>query len=125
MRIIPCIAFQAYPINARDVLNFYKKCFGGDVIVDEQTLEFHLRINGKLVLTTINRGPGYSELKYIGRPFSLSIECESEQELRSYFTALSEGGEIDEPIQWSSPGRLFALIEDKFKILWELTFKPI
>lgn len=53
--------------------------------------------------------------------FSLLVECESEEEIRRLSSALAEGGGTLMPLDSYGFSRLFAWLNDRFGVSWQLT----
>lgn len=52
--------------------------------------------------------------------FSLFVECSSQEQLRSFHDALSEGGAVLMPIGSYGFSTLFAWVADRFGVSWQL-----
>jgi PhnB protein len=58
-----------------------------------------------------------------GNNISLSLNCSSEEEIHSFFSKLSEGGKIIEPLKPQFWGAIFGCLEDKFGIRWMFNYE--
>lgn len=56
-----------------------------------------------------------------GNAVHLSLAFATEEEARSAFDGLTEGGIVKQPLQPAFWGALFGHVEDKFGILWMIT----
>ncbi|GHU51060.1 VOC family protein [Clostridia bacterium] len=56
-----------------------------------------------------------------GTNFSVTLGIEDEDELRRVFTALSDGGEVNMPLNPTFFSPLFGMLTDKFGIIWQLS----
>ena len=54
----------------------------------------------------------------------ISIVAESKEEAYKLFNGLSEGGQIEMPIEENPDGTYFAMFRDKFGIEWMVKFDP-
>ncbi len=54
----------------------------------------------------------------------ISISAESKKEADELFNGLSEGGQIEKPIQDSPWGSYFGMLRDKFGFEWMVDFDP-
>ena len=60
----------------------------------------------------------------VGNNISLSLNCSSEEEIYRFYTALSNGGKIIEPLDFQFWGAMFAVLKDRMGITWMLTHNP-
>jgi PhnB protein len=126
--------------NCGEAMQFYAKCLGAEL----QLMKFgdmpeacpegapegtkdrimHARLTkGKTVLMASDNGPGMSFTQ--GNNFSISIDCESAQEVDKYFAALGDKGKIKMPVQETFWAARFGMLTDKFGINWMFNFgKP-
>ena len=121
--------------NAREALEFYKGCFGGEIFImkvsdtpmakqmppDSQSKVMHASLTTDQVTLLISemRGPeGFVR----GNTVSLMVECASEAELRATFDKLSPGGKVMMAPHNSFWGAIFASFSDKFGIQWLLNY---
>ncbi len=124
--------------NCREAMNFYKECLGGDLhlmTVGGSPAEAHCApemkdyimhatlTNGGLVLmASDNIGP---RKFLLGNDMSLSLNCSSEEEINTFWVKLSEGGEIQQPLQVMFWGATFGMFKDRFGKRWMLNYdKP-
>ena len=56
-----------------------------------------------------------------GANFNVSIVCDSAEEQDRLFAALSEGGEVHQPLQNTFWGARFGMLHDRFGIGWMLS----
>jgi PhnB protein len=57
-----------------------------------------------------------------GNNFSVTIECDSLDEINAFFTALSKGGTVTMPLQDTFWNAHFGMLTDKFGIRWMLNY---
>lgn len=57
-----------------------------------------------------------------GTNFSVSIHCESVQEIDQLFAALRENGKVSMPLQDTFWGARFGMLTDQFGIHWMFNF---
>jgi PhnB protein len=112
--------------NAREAMVFYKAVFGGDYTVmtfgeagipnmpADGVMHTQLNVDGKpLVMGSEANGDQH---EFGGMSISLSgIDAD---ELRGYFTKLSDGGIVMQPLIKASWGDEFGMLRDKFGITW-------
>jgi PhnB protein len=112
--------------NCREAMNFYKKCLGGKLFfqtIGESPLAakmpakmkdyiLHSELsNGSLILLGSDMVPQNGLIK--GNSISLSLNCESEKEIRASYKKLSEGGMATHEIEETFFGALLGGLTDK------------
>jgi PhnB protein len=119
----------------RDAMNFYKDCLGGTltlqpiagspieaqcpVAMKDQILHASLVKNELLLMGSDMTGPG-GFVK--GNNMALNVNCTSEEEINQFFSKLSEGGEIIDPLKLQFWGAIFGVLTDKFGIRWMFNY---
>jgi PhnB protein len=128
------ITYLTFDGNCREAMKFYERCLGGEL----QMMPFsetpcdapkeakdriaHARlINGSSVLMASDTMPGMPFQQ--GNNFSISLNCESAQEVDRFFTALGENGKVTMPIQDTFWGARFGMLKDQFGINWMFNFE--
>lgn len=131
-KINPFLKFN--DAKCREAMNFYKDIFGGeldfmtvsgspvekDMPADKQDLIMHSTLKkGDWILIGSDM---MRDKAIIGDNVGVSIDCESEAELREIFSKLEQGGEVfmaPEEMFW---GAVFGMVTDKYGIEWMLNF---
>jgi PhnB protein len=121
--------------NCREAMNFYKDCLGGELtlqtigespLADKMPAKMKDRIlhstlkKDKLLLMGSDMVGEKGLIK--GTAVSLMLDCSSEDELKSYYAALAEGGQATHPLEISFWGALFGDLTDKYGNQWLLHF---
>lgn len=121
--------------NCRDAMDFYKNCLGGELVVQTigespladklpapmQECILHATLtNGNLVLMATDM-VGEQGLQ-TGNAVSLAIHCSNEDEIRTYYEKLAEGGRKDHALEYTFWGALFGDLTDKYGNHWLLHF---
>lgn len=121
--------------KCREAMNFYKDCLGGelefmtvkgspmekDMPTDKQDLIMHSTLKkGGWVLIGSDM---MRDKATIGDNVGVSLDCESEEEIKTIFNKLSEGGEVFMPLEDVFWGAIFGLVTDKYGIEWMLNFQ--
>jgi len=57
-----------------------------------------------------------------GNNMAVSVNCESEEEIGSFYSRLSEGGRVMDSLKTQFWGSLFGVVVDKFGICWMLNY---
>lgn len=129
----PYITFNG---NCREAMNYYKGCFGGELTL--QTVEgtpmeqqcpagmkhhvmHSMLMNESLVLmgSDMMGKDGFNR----GNTIALSVNCNSEEEIKMFFAYLSDGGKINDPLKEMFWGALFGCLTDKFGLTWLFNYE--
>jgi len=128
-------AYLNFNGNTREAMNFYKDCLGGELTL--QTIEgspfeaqcpaaikhqiMHSALNkeGLILMASDMIAP---DGLHPGNNVSLSLNCLSEDEINTYYSSLSVGGKIIEPLKPQFWGAIFGCLTDKFGIRWMLNY---
>ena len=57
-----------------------------------------------------------------GNNIALSVNCSSEEEINTFFSKLSAGGKIIDPLKVQFWGAIFGVLTDKFGINWMFNY---
>jgi PhnB protein len=121
--------------NCREAMTFYKDCLGGELnfqTIGESPLSdkmpkqmkdciLHgILTNNGLILMASDMVSEKGLVK--GNAVSLSLNCSSEDEIKSCYAKLSVGGTTNHPLENSFWGALFGDLTDKFGNHWILNF---
>ena len=134
------MAIEAYLIfngNCREAVEFYAEVFNTD---DPQIMTFgdappnpeftmpeeakdlvmhtYLDISGSRVMFS-DAFPGNPFV--IGNNISLAVVTNNEDEIKSYYKKLKEGGEIVMPLQETFWSKCYGQVTDKFGVNWQLS----
>ena len=128
-------AYLNFNGNCREAMVFYQECLGGELTV--QTIEgspveaqcpaamkhhiLHASLlkNGLVLMASDMTGPdGFIK----GNTISLSLNCSSEREIKTFFSNLSSGGQITHPLEEQFWGATFGVLTDKYGIRWMLNY---
>ena len=116
--------------KCREAMNFYKECIGGKLtfqtvgespMAKDMPKEAHSKImhadlkNGGVEIFASDM---MRDKAAMGDNIALSLNCESEEEIKSLFSKLSAGGEIFMPLEKQFWGALFGVLTDKFGVEW-------
>jgi PhnB protein len=137
MKVIkPWINFNG---NAEEAFNFYKTIFGGELtkvirFKDIASEEFQVAENDAEKIMRIDLGIGGVALltgndvpEFMGKVnenenrSKIYIEADSKDEAEKIVTGLSEGGQMEVPIEGSADD-IFAMFRDKYGIEWIVEF---
>jgi PhnB protein len=121
--------------KCKEAFHFYKSIFGGnlafqtvgespmskDIDADKQNLIMHAELNNgdfKLFGSDMMR-----DVAKVGDNFSLSLNYDTEKDMRDHFTKLSEGGEVFMAIEKVPWGALFGMVTDKYGFEWMFNYQ--
>lgn len=121
--------------NCREAMLFYKKCLGGKLrlqTIGQSPLSAKMPAAMKkrilqASLTTENLVLVGSDIVgdkglLKGNAVALLLNCSSEEEIKTCYANLSEGGEATHPLEISFWGALFGDLTDKYGNQWLLQF---
>jgi PhnB protein len=120
--------------TCREAMTFYSKCLGGELMMSPFSdmpgnsppgagdRIMHARISvGKTMLMASDSMPGMPFQQ--GDNFSISIDCESKEEVDRLFNALAEGGKVKMAQQDTFWGAYFGMLTDRYGIGWMFNFE--
>jgi PhnB protein len=133
------VTYLNFDGNCREAMTFYSK--GLELPVDIITFADHMPPNapqemmavkdrvmharlakgGEAFLMASDGMPGMPRQE--GNNFSISVHCESMEEIQRFFAALSEGGEVTMPLADASWGSHFGMLKDRFGIHWMFNYE--
>lgn len=128
-------SFLTFNGNCLEAMTFYKDCLGGSLtfqtvgdspLSEEMTQKMKDCIlycklqNGSLLLTGSDMVSEYGLIK--GNAISISLNSDSEIEIRNNFKKLSAGGVITEPLKYNDSDVLLGGLIDKYGNSWLLNY---
>jgi PhnB protein len=114
----------------KEAMTFYKECLGGELVMQKiaespMAAQMPSEMGAKILHSSlINKGivlmasDCMGAAVNMGNNIALCVNCSSEEEINIFFTHLSAGGKINEPLQQSFWGATFGSLTDKFGIDW-------
>ncbi len=129
-------AYLAFDGNCKEAMTFYKECLGGELFLQtvgespaagEMPKETHNKVmhaglsNGGILLMASDMMKG--EKYVIGNAVSLSLNCDTEEEIKRFFSKLSAGGKVTQPLEAAFWGATFGMLTDKFGMNWMLNYE--
>ena len=128
-------AYIGFNGKCREAMSFYKECFGGELTImtfaesplaeqmpaesQNNVVHSNLTSGNMTLLGTDMVGPGGH---VPGTTVSLMISCDSEEEINTLFSKLSESGQVTCPLGEQFWGDTFAAVIDKFGTSWMLNY---
>ena len=132
-KIVPYINFAD---QGKEAIEFYKSVFGGNAEVQlvknspnaaqmpaewgERIFHFDFKAGDIHLLGSDIMSDQAG--KVVGNVHSLAIMCDNAEQLKEYFTKLSEGGKVVWEPRDSEWGSLYGQCVDKFGIQWMLNY---
>ena len=134
--LIPYLNFDGH---TEEAFELYQKAFNGTIQIKQKfgatPYGEHLSKEEKnrIMHIAMEIAPGYSLMAsdilpsngqqvQIGNQMHISLNASSEQEAQNWFEILSEGGQIEMPLQKTDWGALFAIFTDRYQIKWMINY---
>ena len=125
-RLNPYISFSD---NARQAMEFYRDVFGGELTLntfgemggaapgdENKIMHAQLETPAGYTLMASDTPPGMPRSE--GSSISVSLSGDDADDLRGWFTKLSEGGSVTMPLEKQVWGDEFGMCVDPFGIQW-------
>ncbi len=121
--------------NCREAMTFYKECLGGALTFQtigespladkmppkmKECILHAMLTNGKLVIMGSDMTPEQGLIK--GNSVSLMLDCDSEEEIKVFYNALSTGGLSTHPLEHTFWGATLGNLTDRYGNNWLLHF---
>lgn len=130
--LIPYLNFEG---NCSEAMNFYKECLGGELMIQKvsqtpmasqmppemQDFVMHARLEKGNIMIMASDAKDKDMTR--GDMLSLMIQCDTEEEINTYFSKLSEGGTVNMPLARQFWGATYGQITDKFGVLWVFNYE--
>lgn len=124
-------AYLTFNGNCREAMQFYRNCIGGELMlqpvkgtpVEGQSCSgsendiLHSSLTGDGFLLMASDMVGREGFR-VGTNLSLSVACSSEEQMQAFFTNLSVGGTVIEPIRQQFWGDTFGALTDQYGVCW-------
>jgi PhnB protein len=128
----PYISFAG---KTAEALEFYKGIFGGEASVqmakdgpnaaqtppEKMDGVFHAEYNSDAGFQLLASDMMSDEM-HPGGDISLTLDCDSAEQLQEWFDKLADGGNVVWPVRDSEWGSVFAQVVDKYGIQWMLNY---
>jgi PhnB protein len=127
-------AYLNFDGQAREAMSFYHQCLGGELVMQKLAESpmaaqmpsemgnriLHSSLTNEHLILMASDMLGRSTVA--GNNVMLCVNCSSEEEINRFFTDLSAGGKIHDPLQQSFWGATFGKLTDKFGIHWMFNY---
>ena len=128
------VTYLNFDGNCKTAMTFYNRCLGGELAImpfseapgdipkEAKDRVMHARItkNAATLVMASDTQPGHPFRP--GSNFSISIDCESQDEIDRLFRAFSENAKITMPLQDAFWGARFGMLTDQFGVNWMFNF---
>jgi PhnB protein len=123
--------------NAREAVEFYHSVFGGELTINtfadfgsaedpsEADQVMHSQIDSPNGLTLMVADSPARFGGTVGNNIGISLSGDDEAELTGYFTKLSEGADVEEPLTKAPWGDTFGMLTDKFGVRWLVNISAV
>ncbi|EDM35484.1 hypothetical protein PBAL39_07350 [Pedobacter sp. BAL39] len=125
--------------QAEEAFNLYKSVFGGEFLMvsrmsdgpgmenvpeneKNRIMHISLPINADTILMASDILPSFGHVLNKGNSMYISVHTESREEADRLFKGLSEGGEIEMPMEDAFWGDYFGSFADRFGIRWMINY---
>jgi PhnB protein len=121
--------------NCREAMTFYQSCLGGELTfqtVGDSPLSAKMpkKMKDSILHSTLSNGSlllmGSDMVNENGltrgNAVSLTLNCDSEKEIRNCYKKLSAGGQATHPLDDTFWGALFGGLTDKYGNIWMLNY---
>ena len=116
--------------NCRQVMSFYHGCLGGELQLTPQPdasgapstkpnaklMHSQISVGGAPILMATDEQPGASAKPW--NNFSVSVECDSVEEIERLFVAIGDKGQVRLPLGDMPWGARFGMLTDQFGVQW-------
>ena len=120
--------------NCREAMTFYGKCLGAELQLmpfSEAPGNFPKEAKDRIMHARLAKGATLlmasdttdCKLFQQGSNFSVSVQCESVQEIERLYAAFSENGKTTMPLHDAFWGARFGMLTDQFGINWMFNFE--
>ena len=127
--------YLTYTNNCREAMNFYNDCLGGELFLQTvgelpaMAAQMPPEMKNHILHSTLTSGDIVimasdlnRETPVEGNTVHLCINCKTENELNTFFSKLSRGGKITEPIADMPWGAKYGSLTDKYGKHWLFNF---
>lgn len=121
--------------KCREAMNFYQECFGGElhfitVAETPAAAQCPAGMQDQIMHSTLTNGPFVLMATDMSHPdmatknaiMSMSLNFSAEEEINACYAKLVAGGKVLTKLEISFWGALFGVVEDRFGMVWLLTF---
>ncbi len=128
-------SYLTFSGNCREAMTFYKECLGGELVfqtIGESPMadKMPAKMKYSILHSTLTKGglvllgsDMVSQTGLVkGNAVSLSLNCSSEEEIKTCYEKLSFGGKKDHTLEDTFWGAIFGDLTDKYGNHWLLNY---
>nr|WP_314464252.1 VOC family protein [uncultured Clostridium sp.] len=129
--LVPYLNFEG---NCNEAMNFYKECLGGELTIqtvadspmagqmppEMKDFVLHARLEKENIIIMASDAKDKNMTR--GDMISLMVQCDSEEEINSYFSMLSMNGVVNMPLAKQFWGATYGQLTDKYGVLWAFNY---
>lgn len=130
--VIPYLNFEG---NCNEAMNFYKECLGGELLIqtvaespmasqmqqEMQDFVLHARLEkGNIIIMASDT---MDKNMTRGDMLTLMIQCDSDDEINTYFSKLSADGTVSMPLAKQFWGATYGQLKDKYGVSWSFSYE--
>ena len=128
------VAYLYFGGQCREAMEFYQSCLGGELSIQAvkdtpaaaqfppESANFIMHAELKKDSLALMASDMLRGTVQAGNQIELMLNCSSEEELHTFFNALSKGGKVNQPVRTEFWGAVFGQLTDKFGISWMLNY---
>jgi len=130
--LVPYLNFEG---NCNEAMNFYKECLGGNLVIqtvaespmaeqmppEMKDFVLHARLEKENIIIMASDAKDKNMTR--GDMLSLMVQCDSEEEINSYFAKLSAEGVVNMPLAKQFWGDTYGQLTDKYGVLWAFNYE--
>ena len=120
--------------KCREAMTFYQACLGGELFMQKVaespiSAQMPSEMGANVLHSTLTSGNvvmmgsdmmGNNIVK--GNVITLFLDCETNEEINTIFSKLSENGQVITPLHQSFWGATFGELTDKYGLLWSFNY---
>ena len=117
-------------------MTFYKQCLGGELHImpfsqapdtpkEAKDLVIHARLSPGNGVTLMASDTMPGKPLQAGNNFSVSVQCDSDEEVSLLFASISAKGKVTMPLADTFWGARFGMCVDRFGINWMFNFQKM
>lgn len=130
--LVPYLNFEG---NCNEAMNFYKDCLDAQLeiqtvaqspMADQMPPEMkdfvlHAKLEKGNIILMASDAKDKNMTR--GDMLTLMVQCDSEEEINTYFAKLSEGGSVNMPLAKQFWGATYGQLTDRYGVLWALNYE--